>query len=164
MRADIERFVATLAMPADRKAVVLAELLDHVACATDAAVREGKDPDAAARAAIGDLEALRRSLERVEPAFRISRRNAFARGITAGIAVAILIDQGGAIMRGVIGALPAIAIAFVLAPPRVLDLLRAELRAPRIRGTLRIVRGVPIGPAVTYAYTILSTPFIVWIA
>lgn len=158
MREELERFVASLAIPADRKTVVLAELLDHASCAREAATREGGDPDAAERAAIGNLEALRRSLEAVEPAFRITRRHALARGIVGGMVVALLLDQGGALMTGVLGAVVAIAVAAVCAPPRLVELLRAELRAPRIR------HSVPIGPAITYCYAILSTPFVVWIA
>jgi hypothetical protein len=164
MREDLDRFVASLAIPEDRKAIVLAELADHVACATEAAVRAGLDPDAAGRAALGDLETLRRSLEAVEPAFRITRRSAFARGLVASLVVAIVVDQGGSIMRGAVGALAVVAIVAVLAPSRVFELLRAELRAPRIRGTLGVARGVPIGPALTYAFTVISAPFLVWIA
>jgi len=162
MRDEIERFVASLAIPADRKAIVLAELVDHVACATEAAVRAGADPEAAGRAALGNLESMRRSLEAIEPAFRITRWHAIGRGVIAGVAVAIVIDQGGPIMRGIVGALVVIAIAAVLAPPRALDLLRAELRAPRIRGTLG--KGLPIGPAITSASNVTSVPFLVWIA
>jgi hypothetical protein len=164
MREELERFVASLAIPADRKAIVLAELLDHVACATEAAARDGLDPEAAGRAALGNLEALRRSLEAVEPAFRITRKHAVGRGLVAALLVAILLDQGGSIMTGVVGALVVVAIAVACAPPRALDLLRAELRAPRIRGALGIVRGVPIGPALSYAFTVVSAPFLVWIA
>lgn len=164
MRDEIERFVASLAIPADRKAIVLAELADHVACATDAAVRDGLDPHAAARAALGNLEALRRSLEAVEPAFRITKRHAVARGLVAGLVIAIVVDQAGSIMMGAVATLAAIAITAVFAPPRVLDLLRAELRAPRVRGALGIARGIPIGPAIAYAFTVTSAPFIVWIA
>ena len=164
MRDELERFVASLAIPADRKAIVLAELADHVACATEAAAREGLDPEAAGRAALGNLEALRRSLEAVEPAFRVTRRRAVARGLVAGLLVAIALDQGGPIMMGAVGALLAVTIAAVLAPPRALDLLRAELRAPRIRGALGIARGIPIGPALAYAFTVVSAPFVVWIA
>ena len=162
MRDDIERFVASLAIPADRKAIIVAELVDHVTCATEAAVRAGADPEAAARAALGNLESLRRSLETIEPAFRITRWHAIGRGIVAGLIVAILLDQGGPVMMGVVGGLVVIAIAAVLAPPRALQLLRGELRAPRIRGTLG--NGIPIGPALAYAYTVMSVPFIVWIA
>jgi hypothetical protein len=161
MREELERFVASLAIPADRKAVVLAELVDHVESAREAARRDGRDPDAAAREALGDLEALRRSYEAIEPAFRVTRRHAIARGVIAGVAVALLIAQGGAIMHGALGAVAALAIAAVLAPPRVLELLRAELRAPRVRGALG--RGVPIGAAVSYLVTILAAPMIVWI-
>src|SRR5438045_7606993 len=86
---DLERFVASLAIPADRKAIVLAELTDHAASAGEAAARQGLDPDAAARAALGNLEALRRSLEAVEPAFRVSRIDAATRGLVASLLVAI---------------------------------------------------------------------------
>jgi hypothetical protein len=164
MREEIEQFVASLAVPADRKAIVLAELVDHVACAAEAAARDGLDPEAAGRAALGNLEVLRRSLEAVEPAFRITRRRAAGRGLVAGLLVAIILDQGGSMMMGAVGALAAIAIAAVFAPPRALDLLRAELRAPRIRGALGIARGIPIGPALTYGFTVMSAPFVVWIA
>jgi hypothetical protein len=68
-----------------------------------------------------------------------------------------VIDQGGAIMAGVLGVLVAIAIAVLVAPPRGLELLRAELRAQRG------VRGTPIGPALAYAFTVMSGPFVVWI-
>ena len=52
MRDELGRFVASLAIPDDRKAIVLAELTDHVACATELAIREGKDQSA------GSLKAL----------------------------------------------------------------------------------------------------------
>lgn len=163
MREELERFVASLAIPGDRKAVVFAELTDHVACAAEAATREGRDPDEAARAALGNLEALRRSLEAIEPAFRVSRAHALARGALAALLIAITIDQGGALMHGIVGALCAVAIAAVCAPPRARDLLRAELRAPRVRGTFG-GRGVPIGPGLAYLYTVISLPYAVWIA
>lgn len=162
MTDELERFVASLAIPADRKAVVLAELLDHVACAADAARREGRDPDEAARASLGSLDVLRRSLEAVEPAFRISRVHAIGRGIAAALLVALVVDRGGSLMHGIVGGFAALAIAALLAPPRMLDVLRAELRAPRVRGTFG-GRSVPIGPALAYAYTVLCAPFLVWI-
>ena len=162
-REELERFVASLAIPADRKAVVLAELSDHVACAREAAVRAGQDPEAAARGALGDLEAMRASLEAVEPAFRITRAHALARGLAAGVAVAIVVDQLQAVLAGSVAALAALAIVVVLAPRRSLDLLRAELRMPRIRGSLG-TRGRPIGPALAYAVTVTAAPFVVWIA
>lgn len=162
MRDELERFVASLAIPADRKTVVLAELVDHVACAREAAVREGQDPEAAARAALGNLELLRRSLEAIEPAFKITRLQALVRGVVASLLVAVLLDQGGSLMRGALGALAVLAIAAVFAPPRVLDLLRAELRAQRVRGTV-LAKGIPIGPAITYGYTVMSVPILVWI-
>lgn len=161
MQDELARFVAALAIPAERKAIVLAELTDHVACATDAAAREGRDTDAAAREALGNLDVLKRSLEAIEPAFRVTRLHALARGSVAGLLVAIVLDQGGPLMMGAAGALVAIALGALLAPPRILELLRADLRAPRVPGTLG--RGVPIGPAVTYAFTVMYTPFVIWI-
>jgi hypothetical protein len=159
MADELEQFVASLAIPAERQAIVLAELADHVACATEEAVRRGVDPEEAARAALGNLESLRRALEAIEPAFRVTRLEAVVRGAIASLLVAIVIDQGGQLMRGAVGALVVVAIAVGFAPP--LGLLRRELRAPRIRGALG--RGVPIGPALTYAVTVLSGPFLVWI-
>src|SRR4051812_20774407 len=127
MKDELERFVASLAIPADRKAVVLAELSDHVASAAEAAARDGLDPEAAGRDALGNLEALRRALEAVEPGFRVSRGRAMARGIAASLIVAIAIDRGDALMHGLAGALMALSVVGLFAPPRVLDLLRAEL-------------------------------------
>jgi len=164
IKDELERFVDSLAIPAERKAIVLAELADHVASAIEAAARDGGDPEAAGRAALGNLEALRRSLEAVEPAFRISRASAAGRGVLASLLVAIALDRGGPIMRGALGALAAIAIVVLLAPRYALELLRAELRAPRVRGALGLGRGLPIGPALTYALTVVSGPFVVWIA
>lgn len=161
MREELESFVASLAIPDDRKHVVLAELVDHVASAREAAVREGMDPEAAARAALGDLEVLRRSLEAVEPAFRVTRTHATVRGLAAGIGIAVLIDRLGATLWGIPGALGALAIVVVLAPPRVLELLRAELRARQVRGAL--LTGVPIGPALVYGFTVMYAPLAIWI-
>src|SRR5450432_2555893 len=108
MGDQLEKFVASLAIPAERKAVVLAELADHVACATEEAVRRGVDPKEAARTALGNLESLRRSLEAIEPAFKVTRPQAFVRGVIASLLVAVVIDQGGELMQGAIGALIAI--------------------------------------------------------
>jgi len=104
---------------------------------------------------------LRRSLEAIEPAFRITRLHAVARGVVASLLVAVLLDQGAAMMRGAVGVLAVIAIAAAFAPPRVFDLLRAELRAQRVRGTV-LARGIPIGPALAYAFTVMSVPMLVW--
>jgi len=154
MSEELARFVASLAIPEDRKAVVLAELSDHVACARESAARDGRDPDAAARAALGDLAALRRSLEAVEPAFRVSRWHAIARGAVASLVIALLIDRLGSLWLGSIAVLASLAVAVVAAPPRTRELLRAELRVKR----------VPIGPALAYLFTVISGPFVVWIA
>src|SRR5215467_6745775 len=158
---DLEAFVASLKIPAERKSVVLAELTDHVACAREAATRAGHDPDAAATTALGNVDALRRSLEAVEPAFGATRCQAMMRGLVASIGIAAVLDVGAGFTAGAIGSLIAILISAVLAPPHALHLLRAELRASRFRGTF--IRGVPIGPAATYAFTITTVPFIIWI-
>jgi hypothetical protein len=161
MTEELQQFVASLAIPDDRKAVVLAELTDHLASVRETATREGRDPEAAARELLGNLESLRRSFEAIEPAFRVTRWQAFARGAIAAVVVAIVLDRGGTMMRGFIGAVVAIAIVALAAPPRILDLLRADLRAPRIRGSLG--RSVPVGAAFVYAFTVISGPFVVWI-
>lgn len=161
-QVELAAFVESLEIPADRKAVVLAELSDHLICAREAAVRAGSDPDQAAREALGDLVALRRSLEAIEPAFRVSRVRALARGAIASLGIAVALDQGGPLMRGVVGAIVALAITALLAPPRALELLRAELRAENVRGL--VFPGIPIGPAATYALTVLAGPYIFWIA
>ena len=179
MRDEIERFVASLRIPEDRKAVVLEELLDHATSAAEAARRAGRDEAgvaAAVREALGDLEAQRATYESVERAFAVSRRSAFARGVGAAVIVAVALDQGAAAIHalgasmetarawsaGIGGAVFALVVAAVFAPPRLLELLRGELRAPRVRG--RVVSGVPIGPAVTYLYTVLAAPFVIWMA
>lgn len=178
MRDEIERFVASLRIPADRKAVVLAELIDHATSAAEAARRAGRDEagvEAAVREALGDLEATRAAYEAAERGFGVSRRSAFVRGLAAAAVVAVALDQGAAALHamgvamatarawsaGVGGAVFALVIAAVFAPPRLLELLRGELRAARVRG--RMASGVPIGPAVTYLYTVLAAPFVLWI-
>ena len=162
MREEIERFVASLAIPEDRRLVVKAELIDHVECAIEAARKDGRDPGAAGREALGNLDALRRSLEAVEPAFSVSRLHAFVRGVIASLLVAVVIDLGTTAMAGLLGMITSLAIAVACAPPRSLDMLRGELRARRVRGT--VLASVPIGPALTYLFTVLSGPFLVWIA
>jgi len=102
MRDEIERFVASLRIPAERKAVVLAELLDHAASAAEAARRAGSDEggvEAAVREAIGDLEALRASYEAAEAGFGVSRRQAFVRGLAAAAIIAVALDQGAAALH-----------------------------------------------------------------
>ena len=66
-------------------------------------------------------------------------------------------------MYGAVGAVIAIAIGVVFAPSHALQLLRGELRARRVPGAFAFARGVPIGPALTYLFTVMSTPFLVWI-
>ena len=152
MVEEVDRFVASLAIPDDRKAIVRAELADHVECA----LRDGNDP----RAALGDLEALRRALEAIESAFRVPRWHAFVRGLFASALVAFLIDRAGLAYYGIVPALATLAIAIGFAPPRTLELLRAELRVPPVRGGLFV--GFRFGPALTYLLTIVAVPIIVW--
>src|SRR5687768_13171760 len=104
MQDEVKQFVESLAIPEERRAVVLAELVDHVASTIEAAVRAGRDPDAAAREVLGELEAMRPALEAIEPAFQVTRWQALARGVLAGAVVAILLDQGGELVYGVVGA------------------------------------------------------------
>lgn len=162
MRAQLSGFVESLAIPAERKPIVLAELVDHVTSAMETAVREGADPELAARAALGDLEALRAQLESVEPAFRFSRPWAIARGIVAALLVAIVVDRTVAMTMLWLGALAALAIVGALAPRRALEMLRAELRGPRVRGRLA-ESGIAIGPALAYALVVIAGPPVVWI-
>src|SRR4051812_9336795 len=154
---ELEGFVASLKIPPARKTVVLAELADHLACAQQAAAHDGRDPQTATL----DLEALRPSLEAIEPAFGVTRIGAFGRGSLASLLVAVAIDRGGPALSGGVGALIVIGLAALLAPPRLLLLLRAEVRAPRVRGL--VTSGRPIGPALTYLVTVLSGPFLIWI-
>lgn len=161
MTDELERFVASLAIPAHRKDVVRAELLDHLACAREAAIREGRDPDGAERAALGDLEAMRAALERVESAFRVTRANAFARAIVAATIIAIVVDQLASSWLGIPASLAIFAVAIAAAPPHALALLRAELRGRRVPGI--VLRGLPIGPATTYVYTVAAAPYVIWI-
>jgi len=55
-----------------------------------------------------------------------------------------------------------IVVAVAFAPRQLVEMLRGELRALAVRG--RLGRGVPIGAAATYLYTVMSAPFVVWIA
>jgi hypothetical protein len=162
---ELDQWVATLSIPAERKAVVLAELLDHAACAAEAAAREGRDPEVAAREAVGNLESLRRSLEAIEPAFGVTRWRATLHGLVAGALIALLIDFQGSTLACVLEAVAALGVAALCAPPRALELLRAELRAPRVRASVGLAGagGVPIGPAVTYAFTVMYASVLVWI-
>src|SRR5204863_5127388 len=121
----------------------------------------GRDADAAERAALGELEAMRTALESVEPAFRVTRKAALARAALAGICVAIVVDRIGFLWFGIPATLATLAFAFLAAPPRLLELLRAELRAPRVKGL--VLSGQPIGAATTYLYTLMATPYLIWI-
>lgn len=85
-------------------------------------------------------------------------RQALARDLVAALLVAIVIDRGGTITSGVLGGL--VAIVAVVAPSRALDLLRAELRSLRIRTAVGFGRGIPVGPVLAYAATVLSVPFL----
>ncbi|HUJ59042.1 MAG TPA: hypothetical protein VLX92_11130 [Kofleriaceae bacterium] len=162
MQEQLEQFVASLAIPAERKPVVLAELLDHARCAMDAAACEGGDPEQAARAALGDLGALRRALEAVEPAFHYPRARAVVRGVIAALLVALVIDRTADVMADALGAVAALAIVALAAPPRALARLRGELGAPRVPG--KLVAGARIGPVLGYALAVIAGPPLVWIA
>ena len=150
-REDVAAFVASLAIPEDRRQIVLAELLDHF----DNAIRDGVEPG------LGDLAELRARLENVEPAFRVSRGRAILHGLVAAIGVVVAFGLAG---DSPIGPLAAVAIAALLAPPRALALLRAELRAARVRGAFGVGGGVPVGPVLTYVFVVMCVPMLVAIA
>jgi hypothetical protein len=98
-KAELRQFLATLQVPESRKVLLEDELLDHLECRIEAELAAGETPADAERNAIealGDPEALRRSLERVEPAFELHLRTAATRGIfSAGVA---------SVLFGVLGA------------------------------------------------------------
>lgn len=148
---DLEKFVASLAIPEERKQVILAELTDHLASSREA----NADVEI-------DLGALRKSLEAIEPAFGTTRLRAMGRGLIASLLIAAALDLGGPRLGEPMGALLVIVIAIALSPPRLLELLRAELRAPRVPSFLG--RGRPIGPALTYLATVWYLPFVFWIS
>src|SRR4051812_32539067 len=76
-REEIAAFVASLAIPEDRREIVLAELLDQLACST----RDGADPG------FGDLAQLRARLEAIEPAFQFGFRAGLARAAATSAAL-----------------------------------------------------------------------------
>jgi len=89
-RDELRRFIAELHIPDDRRALIEAELFDHLDSSVAAAT--GQPPAEAERAALralGDPEVLRRSLERIEPAFELSPRRATAIGLGSTVATSI---------------------------------------------------------------------------
>src|SRR3954470_7205702 len=91
-RDELRRFVAELRIPAARRPLVEQELLDHLDSAVTAAIAAGKAPAEAehtALQALGDPAELRRSLERIEPAFELEPRRVVAIGLTSTIATSV---------------------------------------------------------------------------
>jgi hypothetical protein len=91
-RQELAAFVASLAIPEERREVVLAELLDHF----DNAARDGIDP------AFGDLGELRARLERVEPAFRFGVVEAIARALLTNLALGAAVALASSIRLPVV--------------------------------------------------------------
>src|SRR6185312_5650421 len=91
-RDELHRFVAELRIPAGRRPLVEQELFDHLESAVAAAIAAGKTPaqaEAAALQALGDPAELRRSLERIEPAFDLAPKRVIAIGAASTIATSI---------------------------------------------------------------------------
>jgi hypothetical protein len=91
-RQALAAFVASLAIPEERREVVLVELLDHF----DNAARDGIDP------AFGDLGELRARLERVEPAFRFGVVEAIARALLTNLALGVAVALASSIRLPVV--------------------------------------------------------------
>jgi hypothetical protein len=91
-RDELGRFLAELRIPAARRPLVEQELFDHLDSAVTAAIAAGKPPaeaETAALQALGDPAELRRSLERIEPAFELEPRRVVAIGLTSTIATSV---------------------------------------------------------------------------
>jgi len=83
-RDELCRFIAELRIPSPRRTLIEQELLDHV----DSAVAAGAT-ELAALHALGDPAELRRSLERIEPAFELAPPRAIAIALVSSIATSI---------------------------------------------------------------------------
>ena len=142
-RDELHRFVAELRIPAGRRPLVEQELFDHLESAVAAAIAAGKAPaqaEAAALQALGDPAELRRSLERIEPAFDLAPKRVIAIGIASTIATSLgfalvgaqiqrtghyAIDLALAIVTGLAG----VVVMWVAAPRGIGAAVWAEARA-----------------------------------
>ena len=170
-RAELERFIADLRIPEDRRRVVEAELFDHLESRLAAEVASGNaDAERTALAALGDPDRLRASLERVETAFALSPRHAILRGAGSAIVVSTVFAILGAMIphepiapANLVFAIPAAALGAVL----------LKLLAPRGIGAALVAEGrASIGrkprastrrrAAVGYVWSIFAVFVLVW--
>src|SRR5438105_10825443 len=142
-RDQLLGFLAGLRIPGARRALVEAELLDHLDSRIAAELAAGEtagDAERNALAALGDPAELRASLERIEPAFELDPRRTTLRGLAAAVAssaVFVLLGalfqvQGPYVLEVVIGVAiaPAGAAAiWLLSPLGIGAALVAEARA-----------------------------------
>lgn len=162
-REQLDSFVASLAVPEDRREIVGGELRDHVA----SALAEGASLSIAL-AQLGDPVALRTRLEQVEPAFRFTHRAAFRSSAGASCAVVGAALAAASVpfpewipefLIAAIRGLAPLVTLLLLVPPGLAPLLRAEMRAPKIRASIGFFYAIPIGPAFTWNLLLLLLPF-----
>lgn len=142
-RTSLEDFVARLRIPASRREVIEQELLDHVESRIAAEIAGGRsaaEAEQIALASLGELETLRASIERVEPAFELGVASTIARGSGSAVATSIgfaifgaLIPHGPGVAAAVAVAVPAAVLGFglmwLLAPRGIGAAMVAEARA-----------------------------------
>jgi hypothetical protein len=146
---ELRSFVAGLRIPESRRRLVEQELLDHVESRIAGGLSEAQ-----ALAALGDPDALRGLLERVEPAFEIEPLHALARGLASALAAGIVFaiigarfqrsgpyiaDIGVAAITAVIG----LFVMWLVAPRGIGSAMTAEARAtiaPRATTRRRAVK------------------------
>jgi len=139
---ELRTFVAGLRIPESRRQLVEQELLDHVESRVAAGATEAQ-----ALAALGDPEALRGLLERVEPAFDLEPLHVLARGLASALAATFVFAVVGARFQRTGHYLTDLAIAVLTAP---LGLFVMWLVAPRgIGSALRAEVRATIAPRAT---------------
>jgi hypothetical protein len=157
---ELRAFVAGLRIPESRRALVELELLDHVESRIASGVAAGEDHAAAeqhAFAVLGDPDALRASLERIEPAFEIDPVGAIVRGLASALVASIIFAIAGALFprgHGLVenlvvagpAALCGLGVMAMFAPRGIAAAIRSEARATiepgrRPTATRRAVKG-----------------------
>lgn len=153
-KQELRDFVAGLRIPESRRTLVELELLDHLESriAVRLAAGDGQmEAEQNAFAALGDPEALRSALERVEPAFEIDPVGASARGLASAVGASIVFAIAGALFPRGDGlaanlafasttALCGLFVIWIVAPRGIGAALRSGARAsiePRARRTAR---------------------------
>ncbi len=161
-REDVQRFVRALALPEERAEILEAELVDHIACAMEAAgaeVLREEDATAIAEGLLGPEAA--RALRRVDGGFGLSYREAVLRGLCAAGAFA-----GLALMIAVVLRAPPLPELWfqalgVLLIPAVLPFLPrgySALIRRELRGAERRTKARRREPAFAFLVTFLVTP------